>query len=132
MQIGIVGLGRMGGGIAKRLMKHGHTTVVFDQSADTVGKIAEAGATGTSGMEDLVAKLDKPRTVWVMLPAGKITEETISTLGGMLEAGDLVIDGGNTFYKDDIRRAKSLSERASTMSISEPRAASGASSADSA
>ena len=111
MQIGIVGLGRMGGGIAKRLMKHGHTTVVYDRAGDAVGKLAEAGATGSSGLEDLVAKLDKPRTIWVMLPAGDITDDTITQLGGLLDADDLVIDGGNTFYKDDIRRAKALKEK---------------------
>lgn len=111
MQIGIIGLGRMGGGIAQRLMKHGHTTVVYDHAEEAVKKIADAGGTGTSSLEDMVAKLDKPRTVWVMLPAGQITEDTITTLGGLLEAGDLVIDGGNTFYKDDIRRSKALSEK---------------------
>jgi 6-phosphogluconate dehydrogenase len=111
MQIGIVGLGRMGGGIAQRLMKHGHTTVVYDQSADTVGQLASAGATGSTGLEDLVAKLDKPRTVWVMLPSGKITDDTVTALGDILEAGDLIIDGGNSFYKDDIRRAKALAEK---------------------
>jgi 6-phosphogluconate dehydrogenase len=108
MQIGIVGLGRMGGGIAKRLMKHGHTTVVYDQAEKAVSDLASAGATGTSSLEDMVAKLDKPRAVWVMLPAGEITEKTIETLSGLLEQGDTVIDGGNTFYKDDMRRAKAL------------------------
>jgi len=108
MQIGIVGLGRMGGGIAKRLMKHGHTTVVYDQAEKAVADLASAGATGTASLEDMVAKLDTPRAVWVMLPAGAITEKTIETLSGLLEPGDTVIDGGNTFYKDDIRRAKAL------------------------
>jgi len=111
MQIGIVGLGRMGGGIAKRLMKHGHTTVVYDQAEKAVSDLASAGATGTASLQDMVAKLDKPRAVWVMLPAGKITEDTIQTLSGLLEAGDTVIDGGNTFYKDDMRRAKALEEK---------------------
>jgi 6-phosphogluconate dehydrogenase len=111
MQIGIVGLGRMGGGIAQRLMKHGHQTVVWDMSDEAVKKIADAGATGASGLEDLVAKLETPRAVWVMLPAGKITDDTVMKLGDLLAAGDLVIDGGNTFYKDDIRRAKALAEK---------------------
>jgi 6-phosphogluconate dehydrogenase len=111
MQIGIVGLGRMGGGIAQRLMKHGHQTVVWDMSDEAVKKIADAGATGASGLEDLVAKLEKPRAVWVMLPAGHITDDTVMKLGDLLEAGDLVIDGGNTFYKDDVRRAKALAEK---------------------
>src|SRR6201996_2954444 len=108
MQIGIVGLGRMGGGIAKRLMKHGHTTVVYDQAEKAVSDLASAGATGTSSLQDMGAQLDKPRAVWVMLPAGEITERTIETLSGLLEQGDTVIDGGNTFYKDDMRRAKAL------------------------
>ena len=108
MQIGIVGLGRMGGGIAKRLMKHGHAIVAYDQAEKAVADVAGAGATGASSLEDMVAKLDKPRAVWVMLPAGEITEKTIETLSGLLEDGDTVIDGGNTFYKDDMRRAKAL------------------------
>jgi 6-phosphogluconate dehydrogenase len=108
MQIGIVGLGRMGGGIAKRLMDHGHTTVVYDQAEKAVADIVGAGATGGSSLEDMMSKLDKPRAVWVMLPAGEITETTIETLSGLLEAGDTIIDGGNTFYKDDMRRAKAL------------------------
>jgi 6-phosphogluconate dehydrogenase len=111
MQIAIVGLGRMGAGIAQRLMKHGHEVVGWDASEDTTKKIAEAGATAATSLEDVVAKLSRPRAVWVMLPAGEITETTIEKLGGLLEAGDLVIDGGNTFYKDDIRRAKTLKEK---------------------
>ncbi|MBA2933317.1 decarboxylating 6-phosphogluconate dehydrogenase [Sphingomonas sp. CGMCC 1.13654] len=108
MQIGIVGLGRMGGGIAKRLMEHGHKTVVYDQAEKAVADIVSAGAKGSSSLQDMVSKLDKPRAVWVMLPAGKITEDTIETLSGLLEQGDTIIDGGNTFYKDDMRRAKTL------------------------
>ncbi|WP_454886543.1 phosphogluconate dehydrogenase (NAD(+)-dependent, decarboxylating) [Sphingomonas oryzagri] len=108
MQIGIVGLGRMGGGIAKRLMEHGHTTVVYDQAEKAVADIVTAGATGASSLQDMIAKLDKPRAVWVMLPAGEITEGTVETLSGLLEEGDTIIDGGNTFYKDDMRRAKAL------------------------
>ncbi len=111
MQIAIVGLGRMGAGIAQRLMKHGHEVVGWDASEETTSKLADAGATAATSLEDVVAKLAKPRTVWVMLPAGEITETTIEKLGGLLEAGDLVIDGGNTFYKDDIRRAKTLKEK---------------------
>lgn len=108
MQIGIVGLGRMGGGIAKRLMEHGHTTVVYDQAEKAVADIVGAGATGASSLEDVVSKLEKPRAVWVMLPAGEITETTVEALSGLLEGGDTIIDGGNTFYKDDMRRAKAL------------------------
>ena len=111
MQIGIVGLGRMGGGIARRLMEHGHDAVVWDQAKEATDKVAADGATGAGDLADLVAKLDAPRTVWVMLPAGKITGDTIDALGGLLSAGDLVIDGGNSFYKDDIARSKALAEK---------------------
>ena len=108
MQLGIIGLGRMGGNIARRLMKDGHTTVVYDRSADAVKALAADGSTAASSLEDLVAKLEKPAAVWVMLPAGAPTEDTITALAGMLKPGDTIIDGGNTFYKDDIRRAKAL------------------------
>jgi 6-phosphogluconate dehydrogenase len=108
MQLGIIGLGRMGGNIARRLMTGGHETVVFDRSTDAVAAIAAAGATGAASLAELVSKLAKPRAVWVMLPAGAPTEDTIATLSGLLEPGDIIIDGGNSFYKDDIRRAKSL------------------------
>ncbi len=108
MELGVIGLGRMGGNIALRLMRSKHSTVVFDASADAVKKIAASGGQGVDSIGAMVAALAKPRAVWVMLPAGKITEEAIETLSRLLEAGDTVIDGGNTFYKDDIRRAKSL------------------------
>lgn len=111
MQLGIIGLGRMGGNIAKRLMGSGHQCVVYDRSGDAVAAIVEAGATGADSLADLVGKLAKPAAIWVMLPAGGPTEETINTLAGLLTAGDTVIDGGNSFYKDDIRRAKALAEK---------------------
>jgi 6-phosphogluconate dehydrogenase len=111
MQLGIIGLGRMGGNIARRLMLNGHTTVVYDRNTAFVENLSEAGATGVADLPALVAGLAKPRAVWVMLPAGAPTEDTIDTLSTLLEAGDTIIDGGNTFYKDDIRRAKSLSEK---------------------
>ncbi len=111
MQLGIIGLGRMGGNIAKRLMRGGHETIVFDRSSDAVAAIAEAGATGATSLEDVVAKLAKPRAIWVMLPAGAPTEDTITALAAILEPGDTVIDGGNSFYKDDIRRAEALAEK---------------------
>ena len=114
MQLGIIGLGRMGGNIARRLMKDGHTTVVYDRSAEAVDALAKDGATGVKDLKDLVAKLQAPRAVWVMLPAGQPTEETVLALGDLLEAGDTVIDGGNTFYKDDIRRAKALKDKGLT------------------
>jgi len=108
MQLGVIGLGRMGGNIVRRLQKAGHSCVVFDANKETVQHLASEGATGASDLVDLVGKLTPPRAVWVMLPAGKITEETIEHLHDHLEPGDTVIDGGNTFYKDDIRRAKQL------------------------
>jgi 6-phosphogluconate dehydrogenase len=108
MQIGIVGLGRMGGNIARRLAKGGHRVVAFDRNQQAVAALSEAGIAGASGLEDIARQLDAPRTVWVMLPAGEPTEATIAQLGEILAAGDVVIDGGNTFFKDDIRRAKAL------------------------
>lgn len=111
MQLGIIGLGRMGGNIARRLMQGGHTTVVYDRSQDSVKGLAGEGATGASDLADLVAKLQAPRAVWVMLPAGAPTEETIQQLSGLLDADDVIIDGGNTFYKDDIRRATELKSK---------------------
>ncbi len=111
MEIGVIGLGRMGAGISRRLMREGHRCVVYDQAEATVQQLAGDGATATTGLQDMVGKLSKPRVVWVMLPSGKITEDTVTALGGMLERGDIVIDGGNSFYKDDIRRAKALRER---------------------
>ena len=111
MQIGIIGLGRMGGNITRRLMQHGHETVVYDRDAKAVDALRSDGATGTAGLEKLVGALRAPRAVWVMLPAGKITEDTIGELGRLLQPGDVVLDGGNTFWKDDIRRAAMLKER---------------------
>jgi 6-phosphogluconate dehydrogenase len=108
MQLGVIGLGRMGGNIVRRLMKHGHTTVVYDKDPKAV---AAVGAVGTYSLEEFVRALAKPRTAWVMLPAGKITEATIDALGKLMEPGDVIIDGGNTFWQDDIRRGRSLKER---------------------
>jgi 6-phosphogluconate dehydrogenase len=109
MQIGIIGLGRMGANIARRLMKNGHSVVGYDHSADAVKALE--GATGATSLEDMISKLAAPRTLWVMLPSGKITEDTIAALGGLLSKDDCVIDGGNTFFKDDIRRAHDLREK---------------------
>lgn len=113
MQIGVIGLGRMGGNISVRLSRHGHEIVLFDRDAkalDAVHGRAEKSET-SSGLADMVEKLGAPRIVWVMLPAGKITNDTISELSGLLGTGDIVIDGGNSFYKDDIRHAKELGEK---------------------
>jgi len=109
MELGIVGLGRMGGNISQRLMRAGHRTVVYDRNEAAVRNLADKGAAPSSGLADMVEKLTPPRAVWVMLPAGKITEATVAELADLLSSGDTIIDGGNTFYKDDIRRARELS-----------------------
>ncbi len=111
MQLGVIGLGRMGGNISVRLMRAGHHCVVYDHSADAVARVSGEGAVGARDLADMLARLDRPRAVWVMLPAGEITEGTIKTLSEHMESGDTIIDGGNTFYKDDIRRAAGLRER---------------------
>lgn len=111
MQLGIIGLGRMGGNIARRLMLDGHTTVVYDRDEASRKTLAGEGSTAVNDLPAMVAALEKPRAIWVMLPAGAPTEDTIETLGQLLEAGDVIIDGGNTFYKDDVRRAKTLEEK---------------------
>ena len=111
MQIGVIGLGRMGGNISRRLMRAGHECVVFDQQSDPVKALAEDGAKPATDLADMVKQLAKPRAVWVMLPAGAITEQTIVKLSEIMEAGDIIIDGGNTMYKDDVRRAHMLREK---------------------
>ena len=108
MQLGVVGLGRMGGNIARRLMRDGHSCVVYDKSGDAVAALAGQGASGARSLKDLVATLEAPRAVWLMLPAGEVTENAVGELKGALQSGDIVIDGGNTFYKDDVRRAREL------------------------
>jgi len=111
MQLGIIGLGRMGGNIARRLQRHGHETVVYDHNPEAVQDLAKDGSTGASDLAGVVASLTKPRAVWVMLPAGDPTEQTVAALADLLEAGDTIIDGGNSFYKDDIRRAMGLAKK---------------------
>lgn len=111
MQLGMIGLGRMGGNIVRRLMRHGHSTVVYDKDAKAVAGLAADGAVGSATLEEFVAKLERPRMAWVMLPAGRITETTIETIAGVMQAGDVIIDGGNTFWQDDVRRGKALKER---------------------
>jgi 6-phosphogluconate dehydrogenase len=109
MQIGTIGLG---GNIVRRLIKKGgHQAVVYDQDSKAVASLVEEDATGATSLEDFVDKLQRPRTIWIMLPAGKITESTIDILAKLLEADDVIIDGGNTFWQDDIRRSKALRER---------------------
>ncbi|HTT97665.1 MAG TPA: decarboxylating 6-phosphogluconate dehydrogenase [Rhizomicrobium sp.] len=108
MQLGMIGLGRMGGNIVRRLMRGGHKCVVFDQNPAPGAELAKEGASPAKDLADFVKQLEKPRAVWVMLPAGAPTEQTVEQLSMLLEAGDVVIDGGNSFYKDDIRRAARL------------------------
>jgi len=111
VQLGMIGLGRMGGNMARRLLRSGHECVVFDLDAEAVGALADEGATGADSIEDLVARLAAPRAVWVMLPAGDATERTLQQLAALLEPDDIAIDGGNSFYKDDLRRARELAAR---------------------
>jgi 6-phosphogluconate dehydrogenase len=111
MELGIVGLGRMGANMARRLMKDGHTIVAYDVSPDAVKTLEGEGATGASSLEDLAAKMTAPRSVWMMVPAGNITEQTAQGLEGVLESGDAIIDGGNSYYRDDMRRAKRAAEK---------------------
>jgi 6-phosphogluconate dehydrogenase len=111
MELGIVGLGRMGANMARRLMKDGHTIVAYDVNPDAVEGLAGEGATGASSLQDLADKLSAPRSVWVMVPAGKITEETVQGIEGVLESGDAIIDGGNSYYRDDMRRAQRAGEK---------------------
>ena len=111
MQLGLVGLGRMGANMVRRLQKGGHTCIVFDLNSENVKKLAAEGAAGASSLQDLVKQLTNPRAVWVMVPAGKATESTVQALAAVMEKGDSIIDGGNSFYKDDIRRAAELKKK---------------------
>jgi 6-phosphogluconate dehydrogenase len=111
MQLGIVGLGRMGSNIAARLLRDGHRVVGYNRHPEPVQALEAAGGQGAESLEELVAALEPPRAVWVMVPAGPITEGVVSDLGGLLDAGDAIVDGGNTHYPDDIRRAEELSAR---------------------
>jgi 6-phosphogluconate dehydrogenase len=108
MQLAMIGLGRMGGNMIERLMKGGHQGVVFDRDPATVQKYVGKGGTGAASLAEVIKKLAKPRIAWVMLPAGAITDNTVKELAGMMESGDIIIDGGNSYFKDDVRRAKEL------------------------
>jgi 6-phosphogluconate dehydrogenase len=110
MQLGMVGLGRMGANLVRRLMRDGHHCVVYDINADAVASLVAEGAVGATDLDDFVAKLAKPRTAWLMLPAA-ITGRTLDHLAAMLEPGDTVIDGGNSYYRDDIARARQLAPK---------------------
>jgi 6-phosphogluconate dehydrogenase len=111
MQLGLIGLGRMGGNMARRLAAGGHTIVTWDRSADAVAALRADHIVGSASIDELLTKLDAPRAVWVMVPAGAPTEQTIDMLAERMAAGDVVIDGGNSHYKDDIRRAAALEAR---------------------
>ncbi len=111
MQLGMVGLGRMGAGLVRRLMRDGHHCVAYDVSPDAVKALETDGAIGAGSLEEFAAKLEKPRAAWVMVPAGQITDTTIASLAEVLEPGDTIIDGGNTYYHDDLRHAATLKDR---------------------
>ena len=108
MQLGMVGLGRMGANMTRRLMRDGHQLVVSDLSPDSVKKLVGEGATGSASLEDLISKLTPPRAIWIMVPAGNATEATVQNLAAHLQAGDAIIDGGNSYFKDDVRRSNEL------------------------
>jgi 6-phosphogluconate dehydrogenase len=111
MQLGMVGLGRMGAGLVRRVMRDGHRCVGYDVSAEAVKALVADGADGATSMKEFAAKLEKPRTAWVMVPAGEITDKTIASLAEVLEPGDTIIDGGNTYYHDDLRHAAELKKK---------------------
>jgi 6-phosphogluconate dehydrogenase len=111
MQLGMVGLGRMGANLVRRLMRDGHSCVVFDVNPDAVAALEKEGATGATSMADFVSKLDQPRNAWVMVPAGEITGKTIDDLAEHMTDGDTIIDGGNSYYRDDMDRAAALKSK---------------------
>ena len=108
MQVGMIGLGRMGANLVRRLLLGGHECVVYDQESGRIGQLLDEGARGASAVSDLLQHLSPPRVVWLMLPAGSVTEELVSVVAEGLAAGDIIIDGGNSYFKDDIRRAQAL------------------------
>jgi len=111
MQLGMVGLGRMGANIVRRIMKDGHTAVVYDRDASAVAALVADGAVGADSLADLVSKMEGPRNIWIMVPAGSITESVVTELGSLVESGDTLIDGGNSYYRDDIRRSSALAPK---------------------
>jgi len=111
MEIGMIGLGRMGGNMAQRLLKGGHRVLAYDRSVEAVAAVGRSGAEAASSLEQLVDRLAEPRAVWVMVPAGQATEDTLNAIAGLLSPGDTIVDGGNANYKDSARRAKELGER---------------------
>jgi 6-phosphogluconate dehydrogenase len=111
MQLGMIGLGRMGGNMVRRLMRNGHECSVYDLSPANVAALVKEGATGSNTMEDFVKSLAKPRAAWVMVPAGAATEATVMKLASLMEPGDIIIDGGNSYFKDDVRRSAVLKQK---------------------
>jgi 6-phosphogluconate dehydrogenase len=111
MQLGMIGLGRMGANMVRRLMRGGHECVVWDMNPDNVKQLAGEGATGAQSLDDFIGKLTQPRAVWIMVPAGNATEKTVTDLAARMDAGDIIIDGGNSYFKDDARRALVLREK---------------------
>ena len=111
MQLGMIGLGRMGANMTRRLMKAGHECVVFDRNREPVAALAREGAVGAETLDDFAARLAKPRAAWVMVPSGAATESTVHDLAARFEAGDTIVDGGNSYFKDDVRRAAALRPR---------------------
>src|SRR5258705_3874640 len=105
MRLGMVGLGKMGANRTRRLMRGGHELVVTDPSTDNVTKMAGEGAVASASLDDFVSKLGKPRIAWLMVPAGAPTEQTVDALAQRMQAGDILIDGGNSYFKDDVRRS---------------------------
>src|SRR3954468_2220604 len=110
-QLGMVGLGRMGSNLVRRLMRDGHDCVVYDVKPDPIKQLAGEGATGASTLKELAERLEPPRAVWIMVPAGDITESTVKEVAEVLEKGDAIIDGGNSYYRDDMRRAETVGEK---------------------
>ena len=111
MRLGMVGLGRMGANMTRRLVRGGHEVVVTDLSPDNVKQISGEGAIASASLDDFVSKLGTPRVAWLMVPAGGPTEQTVQALGQRMKSGDIIIDGGNSYFKDDVRRSKQLSEK---------------------
>ena len=111
MKIAMIGLGKMGGNMARRLVKGGHQCVVYDQNPSAIKDLEKEGAISVKGMSDLKNSLERPRVVWLMLPAGEITDKAVTELFGILDAGDVIVDGGNSYFKDDIRHSKTLGQK---------------------
>src|SRR5574340_445832 len=117
MQLGMIGLGRMGANMVRRLMRGGHHCVVFDVNPEPVQRLAAEGAVGAGSMDELIGRLNKPRALWMMVPEGEATENTVESLAKRLSPDDIVIDGGNYYFKDDVRRAKALAGRGITLKV---------------